>query len=276
MTRHGVDVDGDGLADLPHGEVVQAFLTAKLPRAEVTPLPLTSADPAALSRALDDVLKAVKAEKDRGNTQPFGVNLSLGTQYVARDNQPALPTTVEGLARVTGQRELTPDTLARQRADIRKALSAPLAADARPDAEMSGYRTWAPAIERLEKLTEAGVVVTIGAGNLAQTPDKQHPVNLLSLASGVDTVAATDPFDRPIERFTRNSLVTRSAQGSFMMNRTDDGVDLNGDGKTDVPRAKLTGNGSVALFYMLEGTSIAAPNALAERLSQPSRTGPNR
>jgi hypothetical protein len=304
-SRKGVDVDGDGLADITHGEAVSTYIRERMPDAQIIPSDLSNQTSESIPQMFNAMADQIVLDRAQGRRPIDAINLSQTTVYLAQgatpptgsSTAPAAPptpqlTTVEELGKVLGMTDLTPQNIHEKRQEIKNRF-AQLARLRQGDPnqlnqylrekgvtleQVDGYLSWWPTIQAIERVTGLGVPVYLGAGNSRTREDGQHQINLFSLADGVVAVGALDQEGRPIERHANNSLITQRARGSYETRVNPDGIDITGDGRTDIPNSRLTGGGRLNSRVRIEGTSFAAPTLLTtqvgSRLRQPGGATP--
>lgn len=282
-TRRGIDVDGDNIPDIPHGDGVSAYILAELPEADIIRQDLNGMSSTTVPTLFSRIADTIRAERAAGRRSLEAVNLSQTTS----DGTGQL-TTVQDLGKVLGITGLTPENIREKRQEVKDrfatvhalrnsgnetALNQYLTDRGITLAMLDGYLSWWPAIQALERISkEQNVPVYLGAGNEATRTDGQNPINLFSLAEGTIPVGALDSEGRPVTAYTNNSLITERARGIYPVRMTPSGMDITADGRADVATRWLSGGGGpLTKAVSVNGTSYAAPTLLAKQVAERTR-----
>lgn len=273
-----VDVDGDEISDLTHGEAVSTYLQKQLPEAEILKLqfPFINQGGHPLAEAVESdrqfgqILDALIAMKNSG--QPLsGVNLSLLTLDFERSTPHPIAyrrADLAGLADAVGL-PITSENVESLRPQIRERLAA-LYQQPAPDHTLRQgmYASSWPVIQKLEALAEQGVKVSVSAGN---GPEE---FNLYGLANGVETVGALDPEGAPVPIFANHAMVRRFAQGIYESRPMKAygkvmGFDMTGDGQINVPFSQT----SLRQFIGKPVDAVLIPSPEAATLMEAKQSG---
>ena len=273
-----VDVDGDEISDLTHGDAVSTYLQKQLPEAEILKLqfPFSSQTGHPLAEAVESdrrfgqILDSLIARKDSGQTLS-GVNLSLLTLDFERSTPHPIAyrrADLAGLADAVGL-PITSENVESLRPQIRERL-AELHQQPAPDHTLrqAMYASSWPIIQKLEALVEKGVRVSVSAGNGPQE------FNLYGLANGVETVGALDPEGAPVPIFANHSMVGRFARGIYESRPMKAygkvmGFDMTGDGQINVPFSQT----SLRQFIGKPVDAVLIPSSEAATLMAAKRNG---
>jgi hypothetical protein len=124
----------------------------------------------------------------------------------------------------------------------------------------NSFKQIAEVLNKMDSITARETKIYISAGN-----DGCDALNLLALANGVECVGSRQNNGRKKPYTERHNLVTRYENDEFPIEKTDDGYDITGDGKTDFTFSQmafpLTATHE-AREEPLQGTSFATPNAI--------------
>lgn len=244
----GIDLDGDGVRDRSHGEVVNDFIRSQIPNANISNVEIPNYEPATLT----GLFNSVSAQVDQGQ-RVDAVNFSQQTFNSIRE-----------LAQVTGL-PLNNDNLAQFKPQIKATLRQYAQNPAAAPAGAERFTQWLSTIDAMEGLASRGVPVYVAAGN-----DGPDQINMFALADGAVVVGARDANGNRTSYTADNSLVTRAAvgdnaitplvngQGAFV------GVDYTGDRIVNAGVSQLTTGGPPRdPNRQVTGTSFAAPKILA-------------
>lgn len=213
FSRKTVDVDGDGIFDLPHGVMVERFIRANAPETAITRFSMNRKD-----TWYGDILQAVRRilkMMDHG-VQFDAVNLSFShdLRYELAEPEKSVSIDVNTL-----------------RTDLLSMLKR-LCRGRRRD-------MWL-AVHQLARIAKKNVPVYVGAGNSGK-----EIVNAYTLGRGVISVGATNSLGQKMPRYADHALVSRFDQGIFSVAKVVGGFDINGDGTPDVRDAEVSGKTSI-------------------------------
>ncbi len=213
-----IDADGDGRPDIEHGDVINALYTAAGFRVQRADLKGERNIP-----HVAEVFEQIASEVASGRRRAAAVNLSHTVEV-----------TWAGLnADLALQRPVTPENVRSRRAELAEAVAKMMDRNDSP-----GFRSLSDALGRL---TALGVPVFVAAGN--HTPDK---VNLLGLLPGVVSVGALNRGGGKAAFSADSALVEVWAAGEHVFRRVAGGVDVDGDGRPDLPASTLSGGPMIA------------------------------
>lgn len=238
-----VDVDGDNIPDLSHGEVVERYLKAENPAVIITRFQIDidtksgNIDNASLIKALGDVKKQIDSgEKFDGVNMSLAYEIDLDT---LKDLSPANITKAEPVLRerlFNSSKKLNKD---QQELKTR--------------------------IEAIESITQSDVPVYIAAGN-----NSVHSYNTLGLAKGTTQVGALGICGDTL--YARNSDVQYYEQGEYIVGPSFEGdsevvtgYDINEDGIQDVDKNEVSGKGKYEYYPTIKGTSFSTPIMLGKK-----------
>ncbi|MBI3549610.1 MAG: hypothetical protein HY078_11270 [Elusimicrobia bacterium] len=233
-----IDVDGDGVADVAHGDLVAALYRAAGKRV----LPLNMAGDGQLD-TLADLLEPVADAVERGALRISGINVSQMAAVSAA-----------AIRRDTGLPYGSSDFYAR-RGEINAAVIALMDTHGAP-----GYGRLSRLFARFHR---RGIPILIAAGNGG--PAK---VSLLSFLPGTYPIGALGADGARLRLSAAGSLVAAWRRGEFVLARTSDGnVDIDGDGIGDFDARMLSGRSAKGLGRprTILGTSYAAPAVCLRR-----------
>lgn len=238
------DIDGDGIPDVSHGEVVENFLRSANPDVEVIRYDVSEnkktkgGSAKKIKKSFEDIAKRIK-----NGEKIDGVNLSMGnTEKISTLNR-----WIKG--------KINNNNIDKKEDAIRDSLYW----------KMNGIES---TLESIEKVTAEGVPVYTGAGN-----DGAEYYNTFGLAKGVTQVGSTTQSGNPYLNSGDNSDVKRWEQGVYNVKAIQDksgkvlGYDYTGDGKIDlsVERGSNKNYDPKKMGWKdIMGTSFASPKALGE------------
>jgi hypothetical protein len=200
-----IDIDGDGIPDLNHATVVERFIKAFCPQAEIRQI-LSSREHKGLGKKFQDIAR------NRGafDAVSFTVTESTHISEIIVNGKP--PSTGE---------------LHMLRRDILAGLRQ------YQDEAAQQFRF---ALTMIRKVIQQGTKVYIGAGN--NGPDT---FNFYNLAGKAVNVGALDAQGRKAAYSADNSLLNRFEQGTFNIYKVSDGYDITGNGEPDVKNEEVSG-----------------------------------
>lgn len=243
-----IDVDGDGIPDAEHGDVIEALYRAAGFRVERFDL-RGRRDLPSVAEAFEEIASRAAA----GRWRLAAVNLSHVVEV-----------RWEGLSADLGRiPAVTPANIGARRGELFAAVAALMARN-----DSNGFGDLGHATRRLESL---GVPVFVAAGN--QTAEK---VNLLGLLPGVVSVGALNRRGEKAAFSADSSLVGAWAKGEYAFRRVPSGVDIDGDDVPEFPRSLLSGKATVVSRFAGRPLSEVAGVFPADPwLSNIDRTNPN-
>ena len=249
-----VTVDCDFIGDISHGEVSSFLLEQGLPNANILKRnifpPRRRAKKAPVLENLDTLCRSMLNDIREGKKFD-AINLSLGF---------SIPYPV--ISREFGK-QITPENIRYYAKDIKQYLKT------NPDKEFSVIASYpksilASVLDKLDTLSSKGVKIYHAGGNSSDS----H-VCFLSLVDDVFNVGALDKRGRQAIYSNKSSLVNRWENGVVKSEMKEEGYDITGDGKVDVPFKRATSWFKLQMPYMkLEGTSFAVPRAIIKDFSQ--------
>lgn len=231
-SKNTIKIDSDKIADMSHGKVVESFIEAGLPNAQITQMS-TTIDESSVKNALDYILN--------GQEKYDAVNLSKSSDITFKD-----------LSRFIGIK-VTPKNVLQNKDEIKKRLFASNHKDAEYIKDI---------VNSLEKLSKEGTKIYIAAGNKGN-----KNFNLYTLADGANIVGATKKYGEIAPFSASNMLVNRYERGSFRIKKAkddngQDGFDITQNKKPDILAFETTSKQKKPTLFDLNGTSFATPQAL--------------
>lgn len=206
--RNHVDIDGDKIPDMSHGEVICRLIKALAPQLQIekyfveSGYRLKEPDTYSLIKALNLLLTHIRSGK-----KIDAVNLSLSH---------------EGSRRYLSEHYNQPHVK-------RALLTSP-----HPEDRLFGQR-----FQVLENIAGEETPVYSGAGN--ESPELY---NLYGAAEGVSLVAHTNAEGLPVNHKDFNDpLIDHFVQGQYAVTQLEDGFDLNGDDVADIYNHEVSGEG---------------------------------
>lgn len=213
-----IDADGDGRLDVEHGDVINALYAAG-------GFPVQRIDLKGERNIphVAEVFDSLASEVASGRRRVSAVNLSHTVEV-----------TWTGLnADLALGEPVTPENALARRAELAEAVAKMMDRNDSP-----GFRNLSNAIGRL---TALGVPVFVAAGN--HTPDK---INMLGLLPGVVSVGALNRRGGKAAFSGDSTLVEVWALGEHVFSRVAGGMDVDGDGRADLPSSLLSGGPMIA------------------------------
>lgn len=209
-----IDVDGDGINDLSHGEIVSRY--AGQNGDNIQKFDVTTIDPKDNQSKLntDKINKSLETIlKNPGDITD--INLSSEISFSFKD-----------LGKAINVPNLNKDNYKKYLPQIRAAVE-------------EGCPEIAKSIKNLEDLSKKGIHISIAAGN-----NGEDSFNLLSLAQGdnIEIVGATDANNKKTGYTETGS--TTFAQGTYDSKKVKGGFDINNDGVADVKNQEVSGKGN--------------------------------
>lgn len=241
-----VDVDGDKIPDISHGEAVENLFKTKQPNAEIIRYDVGS-DTDASQVSTDKLASAYEdlSQRIEGGEKIDGVNMSVSTD-----------TRIGFFNRFT-KKPVTAENISKKEDEIKNS---------------SGYDNMSQTTGRknvlsnMEKVTSQGVPVYVAGGN-----NGPGYFNEYGLAKGVTQVGGTGLNGNIHPDSADNSDIKKYAQGEFEIKSIKDaagkitGYDYTGDGKIDLSAEDASSKGaSEPKGAKIFGTSFSSPLALSE------------
>lgn len=228
-----IDVDGDGVGDMSHGDLSSFFLKSANPDAKIDRYNVADAND---KISQQNVYAALDQISQKGDYYT-GVNMSLSAE-----------TRYENVSNYG----ITPDNLKQNTQLIKNDLRGNLYGDI---------------INKIEAITGQGTPLFTSSGNDIGIFD------LYGFANGITNVAAIQRAGTEPEEYSKNSMVDMFFNGDLTFNPVLDkngnftGVDMDGDGKVDVTLKELSSGGNffdnVKNYISGKGfSSVASPKAL--------------
>ena len=255
---NNVCINNDGAEDVPHGEVVSKILESGLSNADI--------HKRSISPSILQIFKNAIAKMFGAHTNPFSIVNNLDTlfsgilkrdeKYDAINMSLGLEFPYDELSDIVGF-DVNPENYREQRKRVRDSLVT------------SNYKTKhfilkdvAKVLDKMDSITVKGTRFYVSAGN-----DGVDALNLLTLAKDIECVGARrmDGWKKPYTE--RHNLVTRYEFDEFSVEKTEDGFDITGDGKTDFTFEQMAFPWfatSEPREECIHGTSFATPNAIIE------------
>jgi len=228
-----INIDGSGVKDLSHGELVQSIVESTRPGTKI----ISINDRTGTNTYKENVITAFNklAEQIKNGEQIDAVNLSSGDDFP-----------IDGLARETGL-PLTPGNISEYRSAIREWIKNPVPseiANYTPKQKtniISFYNEKNEILEAIEAVTKKGVKVNISGSN-----GGPNSLNLNTFAEGVDGIGATNYIGEKTSYTPIHSMITRYRQGTFNVTPIEEngilkGYDITGSGKVEIPVSKAGG-----------------------------------
>ncbi len=238
-----VDIDGDGIGDMPHHELVRRILKAYCPSAQVTKL-LTQLSPGKHpERQIAEVFNGI-AEQAEGGNYYDAVCIPLGIESKYSDIE--LP-----------DRELSPKNIINQRAAINRELN---------DETEKRWQFIPPVVAAIERLIKTGTPVYIAAGNYGS--DAFSFLNVVHQAIQVGALHGNRKAPYSVD----NSVINRWEQGFYEVSKVKGGYDLTGDNVPEVLDSEVSGQ--VSLGHHLVGkpaSQVMANEKTLELLAKPDK-----
>lgn len=232
-----VDIDGDGVNDLPHGTVIERLMSGlshQPLRFHEFPLPQVHdfREPwLDFARGMRDQCRALEAAVAKGqHFDAVNISQAFNGSFAGTRLREHLAFNAENAHLLAG--------------DLLAFLK---------ESEDPYYQTLADTLESLQRLGAQGVKIYIGAGN--EGPEKYNLLNLAGNIIGVganysDAQAPASPYllgggATKAHYSADNSLLQRFSKGSYAVTRVQGGYDLTGDGKADIREEEVSGGASV-------------------------------
>lgn len=212
-----IDVDGDGVGDLTHGEVVERVIQSRAPgvkvnRMEVSPEVLQGES---FLKHLGERFREIRQFLDQGGNCA-GVNLSLAHELLFF--WPLINNDVTTSENIVERRDAAKEYFAHS--------------------INCGSRYWKEAVEGMEAIAKR-CPVYLSAGNNGNTM-----LNTLTLAEGVHKVGAVDAQGEKTHFTASHGLINRFAKGVLAVHKVDGGFDLTGSGRAEVLDQEVSGGKS--------------------------------
>jgi hypothetical protein len=196
-----VDIDGDGIPDLSHGEVVSRYAIAQNPDLQVLQFDVKEV-------SVESVLAAFQQAQQNGHCDAVASSVSFDLPIQNLDGA-------------------TPDNIS----DKKLGLLGMLDKSKNPK-EQQLYEL----LSILSDFSEDRIAVYLAGGNSG--PDT---LNLNTLAIRTYNVGATDQKGEHEPYSANNSLINRWAQGTYAVRKLPGGYDISGHGKPDVLDSEVSG-----------------------------------
>lgn len=237
FTEKDFDVDGDGVADLSHGQMMERYIQAYHPQTTFQRFEM----PYSGQQNGDVFLRHLKtlSQQVASGKQFDGLNLSLGEE---------IPFTT--LSFESGK-PLTPEDLPQIKKSLVKILTNT------PGSNSPELQT---ITHHLTQLAQRGVPPYVGAGNKGS-----GYFNLVGLADDIIHVGATDAQGQKTPYSHDHPLVNRFEQGSFTIHQGVGGFDINEDGTPDVAYHEVSGG--LPLVDCFVGKPLAEVEATAQDIA---------
>lgn len=221
-----IDVDGDLLPDVAHGEIVESFL--KISGKSVLRQKLEgSLSPSETYEVFKEILEDVKS----GRLQISAINFSQ----------------IIPLSLAAFDKEIVAGTNSENIFDNRQAIMKKMI-DGFKSAEITLYEDLNNVFAEFKNLE---IPVVVAAGNQGE-----DYINFFSLLPGVISVGSLAIDKEPLLTSGNSSLVTVWRQGEYVVKRlADSSVDFNNDGKPEIAANLLSKQ--VSLVHRLRGKSVA-------------------
>lgn len=254
-----IDLDGDNVPDISHGHLVETYLKASNPNVKVDRFQVDYNDPKKQNFNNKDVLNAFEKvyQKIENGEKYDAVNLSMGSNYDISNLQKTVNKGINN-KNINQFKPQIKDYVSKNLPEVNKNISS------------------------LEKITSKGVPVYVSAGN-----DKASHYNLLGLANGTKAVGSSDHKGNVSGFSANNNDISNFEKGEYFLRTTKDsngninGMDVNNDGKPDIPvsilsdskakKGPLFGSGPIKDVSTVNGTSFSAPVAIARFIEALSR-----
>lgn len=226
-----IDIDGDRIADLSHGDVCDRFLKAAEPHVDIERFDVKKYTASALHR---QVVTLAKRIKHGHRFDAIQTSLGAPVTYAHDDGLPATP--------------ITPQNHTRHRNRIMKFLS------------VTNFHTFMV----LQRIQRQGIPVYFSTSN-----KPSEDFNCWNLVKGAIHVGSLDENGRFLVPKHLQPSVTRWEQGVFDVIKVKDGYDITGDGQADVFDHEVSTQGKQPLGTVVNtkvGSSYATPTALGKDL----------
>ena len=238
-TSNKVDLDGDNIGDMVHGNVVANLIDSVLgDKALITCYDITGDDSKIISS-----LKSILSDIQSGKCKYDAVNMSLSQRITYSD-----------LSKILGVK-ITNDNISQYQTQIRNWLKQEVQDD-------GDYALAGQAVSLIEQIEAAGCDVYISAANCTDGTDDE--INLFTLAQNSSSVGALDTDNKVASFSFNNSLIDDWMLGEVEVHKiyngsSFSGFDLNGDGKVDIDGSYGSDKGKNKKNGWILGTSFSSP-----------------
>ncbi|MBO5947623.1 hypothetical protein J6Q66_02165 [bacterium] len=245
-----IDLDGDGKADMAHGNVVANLISSAFENSDIFTFDISETKKYTTNERMVASLQYIVEEIKSGECDYDALNLSLSSRMTYADLSKALGVTINN------------DNVSQYADKIKSWLHSTGA--------KNGYSTTSQVVKLLEEIEKLGTDVYIAAANVNDGSDDE--LNLYSLVSGSTTVGAKNKTGGVADFSFQNSLIDTWALGEIEVKKIKDGsgnllgFDLNHDGEVDIDSKYSSGGTNSANAY-LKGTSFATPYMIMQQLS---------
>lgn len=211
-----VDVDGDGISDFSHGEMVERLVQSRISGVPVIRKEVVNPQEgdASFLTQLKERFTEIKAFLDAGG-QCQGVNLSLGhfAWFLTLSH---------------GGEFVTSQNMHQQVGSLKKYL-----------AEKYQDVHWKEAIQAIEAVAKF-CPVYIAGGN-----DSEQSLNTLTLAEGARIIGALDTQGKNTYFTATHGLIKRFVTGVFPVRKVEGGFDITGSGRKEIADEEVSGGKSL-------------------------------
>lgn len=242
FTNKEIDVDGDGTADISHGQAVSVYAGQDGKQVEEKDISDGDGglDEEKINSYLQEIIDNPGSVKD--------VNMSFGAEF-----------SIEDLRTIPGCEDLDASNFKEYSEEVKEFLNNPEEHLEKPDdmseedyqAELQSFKLQAQMIDKIEQISAQGVNINIAAGN-----NGKDNINLSSFAEGdnINIVGATNNLGDK-EGYSASGANTY-AQGTYNSVVTADGYDINGDGVTDVENDEVSGGDALVNQFAGKSTDL--------------------
>lgn len=230
-----IDIDGDDIADLSHGESIKRLITALNPKANVIPLKLKKITPEGFFDSEELKVKLSVVLKQLQKINLTGINLSISSDCLVKDLS-------------INRKNITKSNFNKYKEQISEQFKnlASFIQSKKPAITPDEKNTLhsIETFNTIEQITKEGIPVYIAAGNRGV-----NKYNLFSLANNCKTVSSTDA--NGVKSFFSSDVnTTDKARGVYgitpvLKDGAIIGYDLIGNGKVDVKAEEVSGKGKV-------------------------------
>lgn len=217
-----VDVDGDGIPELFHGELVEAIARQSGHKTERLNME-GSLSLAEMAEFLEPIIRDIESGKRRYSRINISQENPLRLGAFKKDLFPDDPSFPEIDAQNIDQHS--------------QKIFERLWTD-RPDLKIKELH------DIFARFENAGVPVVVAGGNFGPSF-----VNLFSMMPGVLTVGSLDHKGSKLHTSANNALVRHWAIGVVVPQYSSQGVDINSDGQSDFSRKQITGGAPIIAAY---------------------------